>query len=386
MISLRLILRKYKMAKDIALIRIEGDVGGLFRIRDEIKNALKARGIEVHASVDKTDRVLSVEADTTKEQIKGILSHSKVKGYHIDFQPAQYQAPKQESRGAFPWDEYTFMKKTQIPNLKEQVAGYETRISELERTRTELESCFKKERADSSAKLSGLEKSLRDVEAKCAEMADVQGVVPEMMLRESRLWESFVKFYTETLNEARELYGVSEKDILDYVPFTKTPEFKANKEKYEQARAASDASKDNPFIKLDPVAEGLVKKLDEEFEKAKGVDEARGALTKEAEKRGMRISIATEMADTEETVLTFPFKIKETYPLLEKTLIDVAANYLSSHKIVYSQHDVNGLLTYKIPDFGTRARNQLINALKTQEDVFRKLGGKRQIVETQVIG
>ena len=84
-----------------------------------------------------------------------------------------------------------------------------------------------------------------------------------------------------------------------------------------------------------------------------------------------------------EAKLYLPFKMKAQYPILELELIGAIRSFLDKNNLSYSGENYNGLLGYKVTGIGVRLTNRLKATIEAEDDTFKKLGGKREVLKLE---
>jgi len=357
-----------------AIVRVtgRGEPGEVITLQRQLKSAFKNSHIQVRAS--KKHRRIEI-SNASREEIQAALSHTQIK-YDV-----KYEEEDEEQRAVVPKDYEQLV--TRLERQREQIQRQKGEISELENKLADLQRMRERE-------IKAYKARIRDLETRTSQPSEVQDFLSETVLRESKLWQNFAQFYTETLDAGNEVYGISreklERGVLDYVPLDKREDYLRIREEFEKAREAKEMSKGNPYIKLDSKAEEIINRVNEMVEEDRQVSEIRGDLIRHAEGKRTRIAITTAQ---DETLVTLPYQFKgrniEKYPLLEQPLLRDITEFLESSGLDYRVENFQGVVRYRVNNMGKRLRNRLIGNISSGEDAFTKLGGKREVVRLEIL-
>lgn len=347
-----------------------GKEGGANAIRDQVRGAIRKKGSEAYVKLDKTRHVVTVEGDISKEELEGILTHTKIP-YNVE-----YEEEKTQERAGIPADYWTLRQR--VEDQREQIIQQKGNISELGNQ-------FTNEQRLRTKEVGALQAIVADLRAKC-EQINVQDFVAQTMIRERMTWQVFVKSYTETLQDNAELYefslGELEERVLHYIELIRSPEFVKIKPQWERAKKAEKMAKTTEYVSLDPEARRVIDVVNEMIKKDEGVTETRKELLERVEGKVSRVIVTTPSENETRVVLPLDYKGAEitAYPTVERHLLESVEKSLKGSKLDYSLDSSNGTTRYTIKDMGKRSRGRLIKAIAACEDPFVILGGQREVL------
>lgn len=354
-----------------AIIKLKGkksDPAKIFTIKRVLISDLKKRGFSIPvAMLDKT--TLSVPIGLPRKQLEIILGHIDIP-YSIEYVDDEKTVTVSESK--IPAD-YGLLK-GKVRKLTEKVEKQRLDIGQLEQTLAEETQIRMSIRAE-----------LDNARATYKELLGAEDFVSENMLRENVYWNTFVNFYTDTLEHASEIYDIPidvlEREVLTFSSLQERKDFKDMEVDLENAKAAKESAEKNPLLKMNPYAQQVLNKMAKIEKRQDIINELRRELGAQigGKRKKMWIVLSTE---NKETLLTLPFTYNPSgqYHVLEQPLIEAINQSLTDSKMEYTQQEANGLLRYVIPRMKPRARARLDKTISSTEDPFVRLCGIRRVV------
>ena len=341
--------------------------GEIFSIKKKINSILKTRGFSIPVT-KVSNRILSLPIGLPRKELQAISEHIEV-NHSIKYVNGNEAVIIENKVPA----DYGLLQ-GRVKQLAAENDAEKLKSGQLEQRIGE----------ETQARL-GVQAELDSARAKYKQILNARDFVTQNMLRGNAIWNTFVNFYTDTLENASEIYDIPfdvlEKEVLTFSSLQEREDFQAIAKDLENAKAAKKSAESNPLLKIDQYAQQVLNKA-KKIEKRQGaISDVRRELGAQIGQEQLWIVLSTE---DKKTLLALPYTFREDgdYHSLEQPLIESINQSLTDSKLEYTQQGVDGLLRYVIPGMESRSRTRarLSNTISSTEDAFVKLGGERQVV------
>jgi hypothetical protein len=361
------------------------EIGGAFILKRVIQSLIRRENLaDVQVSLDKERREVAVFGNITQEQLEGQLGSVRIP-YELAYHGLCAQVAHTEKSSAHYPDDYGILK-GKVHQLQAQVGDEQARSLRLQ---SDLDG-ERKRSAGLEQEIAVAKRKYRDLEVRCAQPANVQDFLADMMTRENRLWESFISSYSETLQLGADILKIASADLEAEIIQNANPEdseeFVELERKYREAVRARELVSKNPYVKIDEGALAIILKFETLRQRQSQLDEVRSNLLQSVAATRLRLAISSS---GNETLITLPFKYRpkerEDYHIFENGLVQGIKSFLGSRNLAFGEEAFNNLLRYTVPGMTTRPRNALPKAIYSLDDAFTKLGGKREVVRVEIL-
>ena len=365
---IKLNIDKKLMTKAVIRVKDKSKTGGIHTIQGKIKSAVRKKKLSVQVEL-LDNSAISIPVGLPKKELDAILSHVKIP-YTIEY--VQEGGEIVIEKGKVPAD-YGLLQGN-VKRLSAEKGAEKLKSGQLEQRLGE----------ETQSRLS-IQAELDSARAKYKQIINARDFVTQNMLRGNATWNTFVNFYTDTLENASEIYDIPfevlEKEVLTFSSLQEREDFQAIAKDLKNARAAKEAVKLNPLLKIDQYAQKVLNKAMKIEKRQDAISDVRRELGAQIGREQLWIVLSTE---DKKTLLTLPYTFRENgeYHSLEHPLIESINQSLTDSKLEYTQQGVDGLLRYVIPGMESRSRTRtrLRNTISSTEDAFVKLCGERQVV------